>query len=89
MADKLVIAIGLERAITAAVVISGLNILVLVIFLLEQVVVNRDQSLASVHQYHRKAILDSMLLDEKLAYQEVYLGLTMAFMAFFDLIADQ
>ena len=50
---------------------------------------NRDHSLGFIHQYHRKAILDSMLRDEELAYQEVYLGQTMAFMAFFDQIADR
>ena len=50
---------------------------------------NRDHSLASIHQYPRKVILDSMLLDEELAYQEVYLVQTMAFVVFFDQSADQ
>ena len=50
---------------------------------------NMDHSLASIHLYHRKVILDSMLLDEELAYQEVYLGQTKAFTVVFDQSADQ
>ena len=50
---------------------------------------NRDHSLASIHLYHHMVILDSMLWDEELAYQEVYLGQTKAFTVFFDQSADQ
>ena len=88
-ADNLVIAIDLARAITEAAIISGHNILALDIFLWGQVGVNKDHNLVSIHQYHHKVILDSMLRDEELAYQEVYLGQTMAFMVSSDQSADQ
>jgi hypothetical protein len=89
VADILAAALALTRAIIEAAVISGLNILDLVIFLWEQVGVNKDHSLGSIHPYHRKAILDSMLRVEDLVYQEVYLGQTMAFMVSFDQFAHQ
>ena len=50
---------------------------------------NKDHNLVSIHQYHHKAILDSMLRGEELAYQEVYLGQTMAFVVSSDQSADQ
>ena len=57
VANILVAAIvGLTRAIIEAAVISGQNILDLDIFLWEQVGVNKDHNLASIHPYHRKAI---------------------------------
>ena len=90
VADILVTAIDLTwRAIIEAVVISGQNILDLDIFLWKQVDVNKDHNLASIHLYHRKAILDSMLRDEELVYQEVYLGQTMAFMVSSDQFTNQ
>ena len=89
VANILVAAIGLTRAIIEAAVISGQNILDLDIFLWEQVGVNKDHNLASIHLYHRKAILDSMLRDEELVYQEVYLGQTMAFMVSSDQFTNQ
>ena len=48
-----------------------------------------DHNLVSILLFHHKAILDSMLRDEELAYQVFYQGLTMAFMASFNQLADQ